>query len=1299
MSVLRHHGGVYLQRRLTKMYTDTKTSCESVTTASNAVDDPELINLHRDFKTQRDRLLAWGLDWSDASAAQPNDIDESLTQAGYSDVVASVMSSIQELLNEAERLQHGDVASDLPPKGGSKTDATKSSLSNLPVKSHWTSEEISRSKTLLADLTGCIDTLYDLSRSRRDMNANMAAGGQAAAKGRSRPAAPTDYSLLDTKAAYHGASFDSKQAYLSSQQESFDYSPSSTLQGKKFDKLPLDNAFGSLNNYVIDRTKLQLAGASHDNNPPPYEQVAATTNSRAVGRMPTSASPFLQGTRDSSVTILVEYTPMMLEASGPGTSPEKKRLDHVHQSLEQLVQNARVSHLGLMKFLGYYVDMPNSRYAFIYQMPVDYFPFLQNPTDLLNGLKPRTLVSMFQAGDDYQVPNLETRFRLAYDLLMAVLQLRSQNLVHGNINSSNVLIFPGLTTSHSNEVGLTENLRRPYLTSFSHFSRNGPASEPLSSSMYRHPDDKRSVDDDAAWAYDLYSLGLVLLEIGLWNPISRIWKMKYNNSIFKQRIESVYLQKLAPKCGSAYLHVVQLCLDAPNFHLSTQPFDDFELRVPQTFHYPVLDLSAPDSIFSFSMNFLYTMCKIMWSCCRVDMFSAPDAEELDDYLPLALVPGLGPAAAEAPMREYHSTPENLAAYKTPFAPLPTSEIRPMREQSTIDDRRVRKRTFKKLSNVEIPQDHLNSWNFHMMPRLRKLLQKILKESTESCSVTLMMTGESVDNARTTICVTCASTKKVRAALKKYFVLDSDDWDLIVLRGDVQRSKVPRKKRRKPTRTGPDTPNSPAYAQQDPNPCYQERPLCGASIGAFMNEEHLPPVTYGGAIMVDGMPYGMTVHHMLESPSDQEEDDDDHDDSGPLRSAGNWPREGTTQQTAQFMYSWREDSRPDAASDLELEVSEDEDDDDQSVTNSLDENYDDFDLSEGYSTDEDDPNADDPYDDEDAASVGDTSGVEPGDEPLLFVTQPAIDDVDENFFPSLEDRDDEHLASHSFGFVHASSGVRRWTRKGLRHEIDWALIKINDDRIDVRNVVFDRTSRQHPYQQRHGAPGQPETIHLNNIARLEDLGGLKVHCCGRTSGLQTGQISKAMTLVKLHGRQTFSISFCVDGNFGVPGDSGAWVFEKHTGRVCGHVLAWSEKSHTAYIAPMEILLEDIARTLNATYISLPGNNRDGALSYALPQQPIPTPDHYHHHQHQQHHQLAPNARYNAPLPLPDQLPVDFGHLRLDDRHQGHHPPGRGSGSGPVNPSRGLREAAAANPYGGMGAAPILSPPRSLERQLA
>ncbi|KAL3480746.1 hypothetical protein BJX99DRAFT_220195 [Aspergillus californicus] len=1132
MSVLPRHGGSYLQRRLTKMYTDTKTSCESVTTASNAVDNPELVSIHINFRTQRDRLLAWGLGWSDASGAQPNDIDESLTEAGFSDVVESVMSSIQELLSEAERLQNKG-ASDLPSKGG-KADSPATGLNGLPSKTNWTTAEIARSKTLLTDLTTYIDLLYDLSRSRLDITTSSQPSSKSRTQSYPSPQVTTP---RDNPKSYRGASFDNAQKYKGSSssksKEAYGYSSFTNLhavtQSPVFERPSLDSAFSKAptsesRSYLIDRSALQLTGASHDNNPPPYEIVAASTNSRVLGRMKSSALPFPHHNKDSTVSILVEYTPMVLDASSGTTHPQDERLDSVHQTLDQLLQNARVSHLALLHFLGYYIDRPNSRYAFVYQMPVDYFPFLQNPTDLLNGLKPKPLVSLLQQGEEFPMPNLETRFRLAYDLLMAVLQLRSQNMVHGNINSSNVLIFPGLINSTQNEVGLTENLRRPYLTSFAQFSGNNPSPEPLSSSMYRHPDDKRSMDDDAAWAYDLYSLGLILMEIGLWTPISRLWKMKYNNSLFKQRVESMYLKKLGPKCGSAYTHMVQLCLDAPNFHLSTQPFDDLNLRIPQTFHYPVLDLSAPEGTFAFSMNFIYTLCKITWSCCKIDVFSAPGAEELDDCLPLALVPGTEADAAKQAARDFEMPPQNTP-FVQPFTVAPAPELKLMK--LPLEEKKMKKRTFKKLTTVEIPQEHLDDWNFQMLPRLRKLLQKILKDSSESCGVTLMMTGDGLDNAKTTICVTCSSVKKVRAALKKYFPLEREDWDLLVLRGDIERSKVQRKKRRRPAKSGPQSTIEAPPSLQDPNPCFQQRPLCGASMGAFVNEEHLPPVSYGGAILVDGVPYGMTVHHMLEAPSDQEdaEDQDEDVNDAPTRSAGNWPRD-VAAPDPQLMYTWCDDDP--SEQDMHFEISDDEDGDDY---------YDEYALSDGYSSDEGDD--DFAYDNDDAASIGDTAGIEPGEEPLMFVTQPAIDDVREDFFPCPDDRDDEHLASHSFGYVHASSGVRRWTRKNIRHEIDWALIKINDERMDVRNIVYDKPSISAAAlaRRRRGEPIPPQQrdpIHLSDVARLEELGGLNVHCCGRTSGLQTGQISKAMTIVKLHGRHTFSTSFGVDGNFG--GDS-------------------------------------------------------------------------------------------------------------------------------------------------------------------
>ena len=1110
MSVLRHGGGGgFLQRRLTKLYTDTKTSCESVTTASKALDDPELVALHQSFQKQRDRLLAWGLDWSDASAAQPNDIDESLTAAGFSDVVESVMSSIQELLNDAERVQHVD-APMLPSKERKVDLPSKDTLGSLPLKTQWTDDDISRSKTILNDLTACIDTLYDLSRSRRTMASSMSSSKHSATGRRTRPSVTSPYD------SSHGAFSESKEKVQSPKQkyELVTYSPT-TPQGALTSSHPL----------LIDRSALQLYGAAHDNSPPPYEPVAASSNSRAIGRLKASASPYLvRSIKESHVSVLVEFMPLTVDSQSKSNS---SRLEKLQQSLEQLQQNARVSHLGILKFLGYCIDEPNARYAFLYQMPVDYFPFLQNPSDLLKELKPMPLVALLPSSEDYRekrMPNLETRFRLAYDLLMSALHLRSQNVVHGNINSSNVIFFPGRNNSSNDESGLAPDLRRPYLTSPARFSGDGPTPEPLATTMYRHPEDKRSVEDEAAWAYDLYSLGLILLEIGLWAPVGRLWKMKYDRSWFKHRVEDLYVKKLGPKCGNAYLQVVQLCLDAPNFHLSTQPMTDLSLRVPQIYHYPVLDLSDPDGTFSFSMNFMYTICKILWSCCRIDIFSAPPAEELDDCLPLALVPVPEPTPAPQKHAMYNPGPEPVNLDKR-LPTIPVEEWGAVTEPRSVE-RPAKKRTVKRLPNLEIPDEHLQEWNFQMMPQLSRMLQKILKESSESCGVTLMMTGESPETARTTICVTCASVKKVRSALKKHFPLTRHDWDLIVLRGDVERSKVPRSKRRKPAKTRPNVSNQTPFRQQELNPCYQQRPLCGASIGAFQNEEHLPPVSYGGAVLVDGLAYGLTVHHMLEAPSDDEGPGNEQPEA-PARSAGNWPRDTSNAPSQDFMYAYEDEP---SEVNLEFDISDPEDGDDLSSSHGPGGGYDEYWLSDEESSDDDDSIGDPDHDDDDAASIGDTTGIEPGEEPRLFVTQPAIDDVHDDFFPSPEDRDDEHLASHSLGYVHASSGMRRWTRKGLKHEIDWALIKVDEARMDPRNIIIDATATL-PTRPGVGRVAHPQAIFLNQVARMEELGGLSVHCRGRTSGLQTGQISKAMTLVKLHGRHSFSTSFCVNGNFG------------------------------------------------------------------------------------------------------------------------------------------------------------------------
>lgn len=109
--------------------------------------------------------------------------------------------------------------------------------------------------------------------------------------------------------------------------------------------------------------------------------------------------------------------------------------------------------------------------------------------------------------------------------------------------------------------------------------------------------------------------------------------------------------------------------------------------------------------------------------------------------------------------------------------------------------------------------------------------------------------------------------------------------------------------------------------------------------------------------------------------------------------------------------------------------------------------------------------------------------------------------------------------------------------------------------------------------------------------------------------------------------------------------------------------------------MEVLLEDIARTLHATFITLPGSP-DESIAFAMSQS-APAE--------------SPSARHRTPLRIPEQLPVDIGRLNIDfeDRE-----------IGPVRTSsalRGVSSSPAPAPYRGV--PPMMAQSRGLERQLA
>ncbi|KIW49528.1 hypothetical protein PV05_11200 [Exophiala xenobiotica] len=948
------------------------------------------------------------------------------------------------------------------------------------------------------------------------------------------------YSLEETRAADEKA--DAKR------QKHAHQSSEATANTDVYDH-PLHIDFGSLefNDYT-----------SQAADPPPYDPSsgAASIKERSTAYY-----------RAASQSVLVDYLPADTPLYIIGSADD---VFEVHELGEELCKNISLSWCGHLRLLGFTVNPAGPRCAMVYALPEghDHQTLQQHRT--LSSLITATASDLSQ---DAVQPPLEDRFRLAYNLALSIMGYFAHGETHQHINGSNFLILG--SSEHMHRTKSPKEMRSPYLLqSCQDFLSQSETSESFATHIYRHPEhDARA--SEVVPAYDIYSLGLLLLEIGLWMPLSRFWKPKYNRTLFMDRMRRIYSPKLASKCGSRYMRVVKRCLEAPAELQFRNNYED-------------------------AGSFLLQVLKDLQQCCALDE-NPPPPSDIETF-ELLLIEQMYKAETKA-------DEEKAKAKSADFEikpPLPKRALSKRKIDTIQQPPEPVETSLRKWPQVDIPQEDLDQWNTALMPKLGRILQNALKDSPESCSLSLMMFGSTPEKARTTICVQCPQVNKVRDILRQGLKLKKG-WGLVLLNGEVKRSG----KRKSAKRSGYNSrrQSSKVLARKPREQKFQQYPSNGASIGAYKDNEHLPPVSFGGTILVDGEPFGMTVHHMLDVPSDDEEDDKPIIREQPRRSAGHRTIPGQFDTSADVSQM---DSEDDLSRFSDLEISDDEFDgsDDESQASTIRPDYSIMDadgnefwfledstpeLDDDEGSDDDDVSSSSSDDVDDAASIGDKIGVAPYSDDDFCVTQPAIDDVDEDFFPNEEDRDDDHLASHSFGYVFASSGIRRVIRGEMKHEVDWALIKVHEERLKVDNAMPEKMTTTSSTSAKAGPKGASTDTStgtanqqpvLTKIMPLAKLPGLQVHCRGRSSGFKKGRISQAMALVKMHGRQSFSISWCVEGGFGVPGDSGAWVYDPISGGLCGHVLAWGERSKTAYIAPMEVLFEDIRGRLGAQCVELP-----------------------------------------------------------------------------------------------------------------
>lgn len=165
--------------------------------------------------------------------------------------------------------------------------------------------------------------------------------------------------------------------------------------------------------------------------------------------------------------------------------------------------------------------------------------------------------------------------------------------------------------------------------------------------------------------------------------------------------------------------------------------------------------------------------------------------------------------------------------------------------------------------MKIMQEHLDTWHKCLIPQITEALRSLYHKNLESVKISLETIVEWPQKAKPTILVICTSVGKVKSVLKRRFNYDASTYGPMVCKGKIVRSGARKRRLRRSMLHGVD----PYYEAK--NTQHQQRPLNGASIGPYCEDQPMAPVSFGGMVMIDGEPFGMSVHHMLDAPSDDD----------------------------------------------------------------------------------------------------------------------------------------------------------------------------------------------------------------------------------------------------------------------------------------------------------------------------------------------------------------------------------------------------------------------------------------------
>jgi hypothetical protein len=223
------------------------------------------------------------------------------------------------------------------------------------------------------------------------------------------------------------------------------------------------------------------------------------------------------------------------------------------------------------------------------------------------------------ASAELQMPNLEERYHLARALATSLHQLHCAGWIHRKFSSYNILFF-------FDEANGKVNIKQPYLCGWQYARPDGTdatrqrgiaESEGTTFAMgdldmYVHP--ARLHNNEFTGIprfrknYDIYSLGVVLMEVAFWEPIIAFASLHNRKEIesfvvriddygteWRKAMHAAAEKELGPEMGTFYWDAVLFCLNDPRrwnrdeAGIEVDDLKNMDLGIEREFYWRVVD--------------------------------------------------------------------------------------------------------------------------------------------------------------------------------------------------------------------------------------------------------------------------------------------------------------------------------------------------------------------------------------------------------------------------------------------------------------------------------------------------------------------------------------------------------------------------------------------------------------------------------------------------------------------------------------------------------------------------------------